>query len=912
MKIQNFAIIFLVIAIPIILLLAYYLHLQQETLRMQIDYNAKLSEATKEGIETYEINSVELKTLNTERENVEATINSFITSLSNKLNIYGTAREYIENYLPAIVFTVYDGYYTYAPNQILEDIKTNTGEIVVEDGKINFKENSGTTIDISDSTKQQYSHSLSNKIAYSAAYSGKTSKDETIDLTINYTLDNRVYIYGKIGETIIEDWNKNYKDGYLVYFDNYNTKNIEPKTLMPRISVSTASKNCWNPITKYLKPNSNNTEADLYKADLYKIVYKGKDTTNYNGIAMAAEGITIEPEILEEQISYIDGLGREKNATFKYVYTVEHSTMETGKLYYDEEKGDFFYLDSNKQRHFIKNDEKTYYKTVSVLWENESGTGEAASNITKYIKLYQPLNGSRKGYWYFPKLTDDGKIKKDSENKPEIDFSKEVEYTKDDRNVIYYDYSAISYYVESFALTNWVRINLGNAKELYCTAITVNEQNYSYDVATTDISLDKIFKIDENNDPETEGTAIVTHRKKIMKDNIIANLNLAISNYNNNNSDYHYQIPVLTEADWEKLFRNISLLTFFQGVPIGLKEYNNYAIETSTINKEYVDPYEIYFSSQAHSYTAEEKKRNGYEIDDAQEPYHLDQNFHRVNCEHVKEANYTGYRAWEYTRVEKFKEKKYYYYKHDVSEEVYVEISSGPPIILDYFNDKNSELACYYCIINKNYKQSEILDTTKRSNKSYNEALARERYYQKEKIGIISGTMWVKTENSGYKIPNMLLILDASSTMNGAVWTQTITKTEENGTTTTDTVNRNEIYSVQVACSDFLRTIRDTVIKKTGADQECNIVITSFNKNTELVGVIENTEDIKNTAKITAKTASKQSIETEIVEVMENYKYKTGGSGILTVLDTTIKKYVKNSSEEWIIIVMTDRNSSES
>lgn len=914
MKIQNFAIIFLVIAIPIILLLAYYLHLQQETLRMQIDYNAKLSEATKEGIETYEINSVELETLNTERENVEATINSFITSLSNKLNIYGTAREYIENYLPAIVFTAYDGYYTYAPNQILEDIKTNTGEIVVdnETKTIKFKENSGTTIDISDSTKQQYSHSLSNKIAYSAAYSGTTGHDY-IDLTINYTLDNRVYIYGNIGGTIIEDWNKNYKDGYLVYFDNYENgidKN-DIKTLMPKVQ---ANKNTTGGSTTYEWQLTTYEE----KADLYKIVYKGKATTNYNGIAMANNGIEIEPEILEERIAYRDGLFREKNATFKYVYTVEHSTMETGKLYYDEERGDFFYLDSYKQRKFITNDEKTYYKTVSVLWEDGTNTTDA-KNITKHIKLYQPLNGPRKGEWFYPKLTEDGKIKKDSENKPEIDFSKSVEVNRDNRNVIYYDYSAISYYVESFALTNWVRINLGEATELYCTAITVNEQNYSYDVATTTITDDKIFKIDENNDPETEGTAIVTHRKKIMKDNIMANLNLAISNYNNNNSDYHYQIPVLTEADWEKLFRNISLLTFFQGVPIGLKEYNNYAIETSTINKEYVDPYEIYFSSQVNTYAVEKVKRidpPSYEIIIKNFTEHHsnyeDTNFHRVNCTKSGLATYTGYRAWEY--VQSSQESGLKFYKHDYENRMVEGSSLGTGIgwFYDYYEDKNSELACYYCIINKNYKQSEIRATTERSNKSYNEALARERYYQKEKIGIISGTMYVQTVNNSYRIPNMLLILDASGTMNDAVWTQTITKTEENGTTTTDTVNRNEIYSVQVACSDFLKTIRNTVKEKTGADQECNIVITSFNKNTELVGVIENTEDIEKTATITANTASGETINTEIVKVMENYKNKkTSGSGILTALDTTIKEYVANSSEEWIIIVMTDRNSIE-
>ena len=44
-----------------------------------------------------------------------ATVNAFMTSLSNNLNISGTAKEFMENYIPAIAVTMYDGYYIYAP-----------------------------------------------------------------------------------------------------------------------------------------------------------------------------------------------------------------------------------------------------------------------------------------------------------------------------------------------------------------------------------------------------------------------------------------------------------------------------------------------------------------------------------------------------------------------------------------------------------------------------------------------------------------------------------------------------------------------------------------------------------------------------------------------------------------------------
>ena len=886
MKIQNFAIIFLVIAIPIILLLAYYLHLQQETLRMQIDYNAKLSEATKEGIETYEINSVELETLNTERENVEATINSFITSLSNKLNIYGTAREYIENYLPAIVFTAYDGYYTYAPNQVLTETQENTGIITVNDGKFVFqkekieKTEEGTTKKITEvkeisDLEKEYSHTLSSKIPYSAQYTGKTKDDKIIDLSINYTLDNRVYIYGTIGGETID--RKNYKDGYLVYFDNYKNginKNAI-KTQMPKV---------WTAERLFGGGFYRKYEWDLKTytdADLYKIIYKGNNTTNYNGITMAEEGITIEPEILEEQIEYMDGLGQINIETFKYIYTVEHSSMEEGKLYYDEGKRDFFYLTSDKKRSFISQEkEKQYYKTLSILWADYED--QEATLITKFIKLYQPLNPvneERKGIWYYPTLSNEGELIYDDNNRVEIDYNRPVDFN-DSRNVIYYDYSAISYYVESFALTNWVRINLGEAKDLKCTVVAVNETNPLNTVS----NQQSIFKIDENNDPETEGTAIVAHRKKIMRDNIIANLNLAISNYNNNNSDYHYQIPVLTEADWEKLFRNISLLTFFQGVPIGLKEYNNYAIETSTINKEYVDPYEIYFSSQAHSYTVEQKKRDGVGVD-IPALHNIDENFHRINCKNVvNEATYTGYRAWEYKQVESKLEEENYY-KHDVSHEVYEDI--GP--VFDFFTDENAELACYYCIINKsNYTHNDNEKTQEVQNKSYNEALARERYYQKEKLGIVTGLVDIHVTTPDETVPNMMIILDSSGTMNTTTYTE-----KETG------ITRNQIYSVRQACTNFLHQIGNNIKN----DIDCNIIVTHFDRELKICGKFSNIKELRKS------DDSNPNPDYSVASVMAEYDYDGNGSRLLTALDSAMDECLKiDENNEWVIIIMSDRN----
>ena len=133
MKIQNLAIIFLVITIPLIVILSYYLNLQQKTLKLQAEYDTKLAESTKEGIKAFEVNTVDWSEWVSEvssekiRDNVQATVNTFLTSLANNLNISGTAKEYMLNYIPAIAVTMYDGYYIYAPTYVPITVEDENG-----------------------------------------------------------------------------------------------------------------------------------------------------------------------------------------------------------------------------------------------------------------------------------------------------------------------------------------------------------------------------------------------------------------------------------------------------------------------------------------------------------------------------------------------------------------------------------------------------------------------------------------------------------------------------------------------------------------------------------------------------------------------------------------------------------------
>ena len=731
MKLQNLSIIFLVIAIPLILILSYYLNLQQDTLELQAQYDLKLAEATKEGIKAFEVNTVDWtewtnnQTNVTRRNNAMATINTFLTSLSNNLNISGTAKEYITNYIPASAVTMYDGYYVYAPTYVPIPWETPEGvqlyydeadDILTDDSEnganlpaykagataTDFKErvykytnSAGTVITTTYTVKfvtdieqaeTEYKHMLSNQIAYSARYS-KTHP--ATNVIVNYTLDNRIYVYGTINGDYIE------KDGYLVYFDGTaNLPRIELKTYDPK------------------------NEDDIH-------VIKGINNSIYGNTV-------IEAEILEEQVLYYDeDEDKYKLETFKYIYDIEDE-----KWYYDEDVTveNFFQIKkSDKTREYMRNEPDIKidtvgckFKSVSVLWGNDTDT-------TEYKKIYQILNGKDKGKWCISIQDDPVDLKNAGIEEIDTELKDRIaDLGLDQANFteIYRDYSAISYYVEAYAFTNWARQNLSGVKqEIYSEADNKYEPT---DIKVEGTAAD-IFNITQNNDPEMPYSPIVLHKKQIMKDHITTNLNLSISNYGR--GTYQFKMPVLTDSDWEQVFSNISLITFFQGIPIGLKYYNNYAIATSNTNREYVDPGELYFTG-------------------------ADNTYHRVYCEKCGNITYTGYRSVEYTLRE--------YVKHDYSGN----ITEGP--IYYYQHDKyndgdDSETACYYCLVNKENFTYTTNDTIAYiQTKAYNEALARERYYQKEKLTgklVEDITIYVRRKSLAVTNTDIVFILDDSSSM---------------------------------------------------------------------------------------------------------------------------------------------------
>lgn len=188
MKIQNLAIIFIIIILPISMVLTAYVQGQVKTLNLQILYDSKLNNATYDAIKAFQLNTVNSSTsdiVNSKMRDIEASVNTFFTAISSNFNMAGYNGDVLKNYVPALVYTLYDGYYIYSPfTNTLNDTK------VIESSK--YKD--GERI-----------YGLKPYIYYSCRY-----VNSNLDIVINYTLDNYITIQGEVNGKGI------HKSGYLI------------------------------------------------------------------------------------------------------------------------------------------------------------------------------------------------------------------------------------------------------------------------------------------------------------------------------------------------------------------------------------------------------------------------------------------------------------------------------------------------------------------------------------------------------------------------------------------------------------------------------------------------------------------------------------------------------------------------
>ena len=231
MKLQSLAVIFIIIIMPITMVLSEYINNKIKTQETELVYNTRLLNSTYDAIKAYQLNTINNEFGDITDSNVKDVLSAaktFFNSLSSSFNYTGYNSDAMKEYVPAIVFTMYNGYYIYSPY-------TNLLTEVADDSyDKNYSEN-GKTHD-----------GLKPYVSYSCRYTNKnnnTNLPDNTDFTITYTLDNYITIQGMIKGEYVYDYgylysianDKNgkgiYKDGDTYWYDGVQFKETDTEEL---------------------------------------------------------------------------------------------------------------------------------------------------------------------------------------------------------------------------------------------------------------------------------------------------------------------------------------------------------------------------------------------------------------------------------------------------------------------------------------------------------------------------------------------------------------------------------------------------------------------------------------------------------------------------------------------------------
>ena len=255
--------------------------------------------------------------------------------------------------------------------------------------------------------------------------------------------------------------------------------------------------------------------------------------------------------------------------------------------------------------------------------------------------------------------------------------------------------SAINYYKEALEFSGWI-------KETFKDGISANTMikpdGKAVSILTDPSDVYYIFKDDTTDilNPINDNAAFTQHKLNVMQASITYNLNVAITNYAGT-SGIDFRMPEMSETEWNKILTNISMVSFVQGMPIGFKTYNNYAVVTSTNNQMYVTDESIYYVA------------NSSNEEDSSE-------HHRANCSNLTGDNLTGYASVEF-------DKYTVNYQTEYEEN---EKTKALDHYLDYYRHRS--LDCYNCIVNKTASNEEGLSVEIEKAKLH--AQARIKYNQ--------------------------------------------------------------------------------------------------------------------------------------------------------------------------------------
>ena len=659
MKLQSMAVIFALIVIPLILVLTYYIQLQVDTIALQNEYDTKLLAATRDAVAAFEINTAneDLSTVSDSLSTIlEASSNIFTNTLATSLGMSNASKAHIEPYIPALLYTLYDGYYIYAPTRVPTVLTDPDGNAVsVGDPGVG-----GTASNYTYTPLDVEGKSDAEKEAIEKAWQENILKFD--DLMAGSEGDYGQLLYLKKGSTdkytadISEASlkTKNVLKTYMPYSARYKTANKDITivyTLDNFVTIEGSINDEYYTKSGYLIPE-NSVKINMQDMPEDKLL-------NYN--QNSAQNL-IEESGKETTVEIADG------TSFKTTAGIRKSVYEN----------EIFYL--NNQIEKAQNNRSLYLKSTlnKSTYENDIQVIQDTMNsISNRIKDYS---------------YDASANVVETLNQIIADCTAEINIKQYELDKI----SAAVYYTKAKIFSKWILENLNDIEEK--DLIEISGQEYSSINGTETVihefssSTQKVFDLNGTNDNGiTEihtDSPYYTHKLNVIRNSIQYNLNLTMSTYNSKysyrdgsdvediNKRIDYEMPVISNEQWEEILSHVSMVSFMQGYSCGLKKYSNYMIVSSTNNEISITPEHIYY--------VEKSKFN----DEASE-------YHKLNCPKFVENDKPD------TEYISFLSKEVKYDK------IYDKTNTEMPYKYDHKN-----LACYDCINDGNYKHENIFIVT--------------------------------------------------------------------------------------------------------------------------------------------------------------------------------------------------------
>ncbi|MCL2383649.1 MAG: hypothetical protein FWC79_05900 [Oscillospiraceae bacterium] len=699
MKLQYLAVMFIIIMMPIFLITSFHIQQQIDTINLQTVYNQRLQDATREAIQAFEVNTViwnprHSEVASAKRRDVSATVSSFVDSLTMRVGVPGMNRSAMEDFVPAVAFVMYDGFYIYAPTYVPRILGMNNEFDLIGVADIPTIDSDITTGDLVYSLNHtENRHILRPFMRYDARYRlGGTSET---DIVVNYTLDNYISIYGRVqnvgwvskaGYLIDEQVSVNVGAGSVIVGEGPNTTTISGERLIERVVYL---------VDVELPGGIIEIQARFRKFDF---VYdtRGEKIYFYDRV---------------EDASYYNGVINPSYPNHGRPFRITDANRKAflGEIRNTElvDPGDPPQRPPNAPPGpaFDLNRANPVFTRFSIPFP-----GDVNQRTT--MTMYRLLNpGDYHGQWFIR----DGASWQPIGAHP-------TAYVRT-------DFSAVNYYVEARAFTNWVQNYLGHIE----VRNIVNENGEPPEPSDPLFYGDtrRVFARFENgvsgrenifspSTPGFEDSVFTTHKGDVIRKTIEDNVSQAISSHaHRNHTLYNFVMPLITPEEWEQIKSNITIVTFVQGIPIGTRQFNSYAIATSTRNREFVNENEIFFTIRGDEY------------------------YHRRGCRMLGGGPGPG-RDLDSVRGHRsvdFMMRRIEWYQGGDFTQVYHFLHNG--VRLNHENT-NAGFACYFCIVSPSSMErvgampgpgvvhDEPLYTA--FEREYLRAVARERFVQRQTI----------------------------------------------------------------------------------------------------------------------------------------------------------------------------------